>query len=77
MWEALCFSSSARISRTSLALRTKEAAIKSMSCPIPKTISLVSFSVMPGREIETPGTLTPFLLLIVPPLTIRVLISVP
>ncbi|MNJ53193.1 hypothetical protein D3C77_485730 [compost metagenome] len=40
-------------------------------------MSLASFSVIPGREIATPGTLTPFLLLIVPPFTIRHLISVP
>ena len=55
---------SSRISSTSVALRTKEAAIKSTPCSIPNMMSLASFSVIPGSEICTPGTLTPFLLLI-------------
>ncbi|KYC62777.1 hypothetical protein B4099_2653 [Heyndrickxia coagulans] len=59
--KASCSSRSWRISKTSDGRRTNEAAMKSMPCSSPNRISLTSFSVMPGRFTETPGTLTPFL----------------
>ena len=63
---ALFSSSNSLISKTSEALRTKEAAIKSTFCSIPNKISFASFSVIPGRFTETPGTFTPFLFFNVP-----------
>ena len=44
-------------SRTSCAERTKEAAMKSKSCSIPKRISDLSFSERYSIGIDTPGTL--------------------
>ena len=57
---SMCFSSkSSRISKTSCGLRTKEAAMKLISLSKPKRMSSESFSVIPGKLIETPGALTP------------------
>ena len=47
------------MSNTSCALRTKLAAIKSMSLSKPKRISSASLGVIPGKLIETPGAFTP------------------
>ncbi|UWS61855.1 hypothetical protein N2384_00260 [Bacillus paralicheniformis] len=75
MSDALCSSSSSRISRTSVERRTNDAAMKSTPCSIPNMMSLASFSVIPGRLTLTPGTFTPFLFFSVPLFKIFVLIS--
>ena len=63
MWMsgALFSSSTFLISSTSEAFLTNDAAIKSIPCSIPNLISSISFSVIAGRLIETPGRFTPFL----------------
>ena len=61
-----------RISITSLARRTKDAAMKSIPSRTPKRMSAASFSVIPGKLMETLGTLTPFLDLITPEFWISV-----
>ena len=54
------------IANTSDALRTNDAAIKSIPCSIPNSMSFLSFGVIAGRFIFTLGTFTPLLSLIVP-----------
>ena len=49
----------ARMSSTSEGLRTNEAAMYWIPCSKPKRMSSASFSVIPGKLIETPGALTP------------------
>ena len=61
----------ARMSSTSLARRTKEAATKSKSCSAAKRRSARSFSVREGRCIGTPGMLMLLLLESGPPLRTR------
>ena len=67
----------ARISRTASAVRTKEAAMKSKPCSIPKRISALSFSVSAGSLIFTFGTFTPLRMPSSPPFTTVQTISVP
>ena len=54
------------MSYTSCAVRTKEAAMKSKPCCTPKMMSSRSRWLRYGMERWTPGTLTPFLVLILP-----------
>ena len=68
LWQS-CFSSSARRSRISWAVRVKEAAIKSNPCSTPKAISSRSLSLIKGRERWAPGTLIPLWEETTPPLT--------
>ena len=70
-------SSISLISRIQSAVRTKEAAIKSKPCLIPKRISSLSFSVSAGSLIFTLGTFTPFFSPNSPPLITVQTISVP
>ncbi|OQA06264.1 MAG: hypothetical protein BWY65_02230 [Firmicutes bacterium ADurb.Bin373] len=56
-----------RIARTSAAFLINEAAIKSSLCSTPNIMSWISLSVIDGRLIATPGTLTPFWLVNSPP----------
>ena len=65
------------ISRIQSAVRTKEAAIKSKPCLMPKRISSLSFSVSAGSLIFTLGTFTPFFSPNSPPLITVQTISVP
>jgi len=51
--------------------------MKSTPCRMPNTMSAASFSVMPGSETATPGTLRPLLLLMGPLFSTRQWISVP
>ena len=69
-------SSIALISRMQSAVRTKEAAIKSKPCLMPKRISSLSFSVRAGSLMLTLGTFTPFLSPSSPPFTTVHTISV-
>ena len=63
-----CSSSMALISLIQSAVRTKDAAMKSKPCLIPKRISSLSLSVRAGSLIFTLGTLTPFFSPSSPPL---------
>ncbi len=65
----------ARISKIHSALRTKEAAIKSIFCCAPKRISSLSFSVIAGSLTGTFGTFTPLRSPSSPPLTTVQMIS--
>ena len=67
--------SHALISRIHSAFLTNEAAIKSISCSTPNRISSLSFSVIAGRRMATPGTFTPFFSPSSPPLSTIHLIS--
>ena len=64
----LCSSRMWRISIMSCALRAKLAEIRSKPCSTPNRISLVSRWLIYGMDRCTPGTLTPFLVLMMPSL---------
>ena len=62
---------------TSLARQTKDAAIMSMPCSMPKRMSARSFSPMEGICRSTSGTEMPLRLPSTPPLTTQQTMSVP
>ena len=77
IWVALLFSNISLIANTSEAFLTKDAAIKSISCSIPNSISLISFGVKAGKLIFTPGKLTPLWFLTIPEFSTVHIMSLP